>query len=66
MKAQTTQKGRVRKLLGSRKWIPASQINKVAGSPHGTRRARELRAEGWEIKTRRTGRETEYRVTAKA
>lgn len=66
MQTETTQKGKVRKLLGSRKWIPASQINKVAGSPHGTRRARELRTDGWELKTRRIGSETEYRVTAKA
>ncbi len=58
----TTQKDRVRKLLKSRKWITASKINEVAGSNHGTRRARELRNEGFVLKTRRTPEGTQYRI----
>lgn len=66
MTTQTTQLDRVETLLGSRRWIPVSQINEVAGSEHGTRRARELRTKrGWKLKTRRIGSETQYRVIDK-
>ena len=40
-------------LVGNPKtWINTSTINEIGG-PGGTRRVRELRAEGWSIKTRR-------------
>lgn len=57
-----TQKEAVRKLLKGRKWTTASAINRVAGSESGTRRARELREEGFQLKTRNNGIETEYRI----
>lgn len=60
-----TQREAVKKLLKSRKWTTASKINKVAGSTSGTRRARELREEGFVLKTRNNGIETEYRIADK-
>lgn len=57
-----TQKDRVRKLLRSRKWTTSTAINRAAGSESGTRRARELRNEGFLLKTRNNGTETEYRI----
>jgi hypothetical protein len=61
-----TQKEAVRKLLKSRKWTTTTAINRAAGSESGTRRARELREEGFILKTRNTGSETEYRIAGKA
>lgn len=60
-----TQKDEVRNLLKSRKWFTSTEINRAAGSPYGTRRARELREEGFVLKTRRTGSTTEYRIAGK-
>lgn len=61
-------KDAVRKLLKSRRWYTTDEINKAAKSEHGTRRARELRSEGFEIKTRFNPDKgkTEYRVTGRA
>lgn len=61
-----TQKDKVRKLLKGRKWVTASRINEVAGSNYGTRRARELREEGFYLKTRTTNGKTEYRISGVA
>lgn len=60
-----TQKERVKDLLKSRKWTTATAINRVAGSESGTRRARELREDGFELKTRNLSGETEYRIAGK-
>lgn len=57
-----TQKEKVYGILKSRKWTTASAINSAAGSDSGTRRARELRADGYTIKTRNLTGETEYRI----
>lgn len=57
-----TQKERVHSLLKSRKWTTATAINRAAGSENGTRRARELRTDGFILKTRNNGIETEYRI----
>lgn len=57
-----TQKEKVYGVLKSRKWTPASKINDAAGSPYGTRRARELREDGYTLKTRNLTGETEYRI----
>lgn len=58
----TTQKSKVYDLLKSRRWTTASAINDAAGSESGTRRARELRTDGYTIKTRNLTGETEYRI----
>lgn len=60
-----TQKESVYNILKSRRWIPAGDINNVAGSESGVRRARELRQDGYEIKTRRSDGETEYRLVGR-
>ena len=62
-KKASTSKTRVRNLLKDRRWHTASEIDRVAGTPHGTRRARELRQLGYTVKTRRISGKTEYRVS---
>lgn len=57
-----TQKQKVYDLLKSRRWKTATEINNAAGSESGTRRARELRTDGYNLKTRNNGAETEYRI----
>lgn len=57
-----TKKEAVYGILKSKKWIPASKINEAANSPYGTRRARELREDGYTLKTRNLTGETEYRI----
>lgn len=56
-------KDKVRALLRSRKWYTSTEINNVAGTPSGTRRAREMRQDGYTVKTRRINGKTEYRVS---
>lgn len=50
----TTNKGAVAQLLveTAKTWIASSTVQ-IVGGPGGTRRLRELRSEGWSIKTRR-------------
>lgn len=50
----TTYKGRVAEYLveNAKTWIDSAIFTEVGGL-NGTRRLRELRAEGWSIKTRR-------------
>lgn len=61
-----TQKEAVYSILKSRRWIPASEIMAVAGSESGLRRTRELRQDGYEIRTRRTNGEFEYRLVGRS
>lgn len=57
-----TQKEKVYGVLRTRKWTSSTKINEAAGSQYGTRRARELRDEGFTLKTRNLTGETEYRI----
>lgn len=63
-----TKKDRVKQLLKSRRWYTSTEIDQVAGGApeSGIRAARRLREEGYELKTRRTGDETEYRIAGRA
>lgn len=60
-----TQKEKVFDLLKTRTWVPAAKINKTVGTEHGTRTARRLREDGYILKTRRAGKQTEYRIAGK-
>jgi hypothetical protein len=68
--ARMTQKEKAYNLLKSRKWTPMTKVIEVTGSLHGDRRVRELRADGYEIKTRKGNAanraDTEYRLVGKA
>lgn len=50
-------------ILRSRRWITSVTIEDTAG-PSGLRRLRELRSEGYEIKSRRGEDGFEYRLTS--
>lgn len=60
---QLTRKELVLKLLQSREWTSTMEINEVGGS-EGTKRVRELRAQGYPILTRprEKGSQWEYRL----
>ena len=45
-----------------KQWLDTNTINEVAGKG-GTARLRELRADGWPIKTQRTGNKFSYQLT---
>lgn len=61
-----TRKQRVFNVLKSLKWIPGYELTTVeVGGTEGLRRVRELRAEGYNIKVRRTDEGTfEYRMVS--
>lgn len=60
-----TQKSRLAQFLvaNAKTPITTSTLNTVAGSAEGTRRIRELRAEGWPINVTREGRSFYYTLT---
>lgn len=65
----TTARERVYNLLRSRRWTAGYDITSPqVGGSEGLRRLRELRSQGWEIKSRRMehGNSHEYRLVGKA
>lgn len=59
-----TIKQSVEKLIRSRRWISSDEIREIGGTS-ALRRLRELRADGYEIATRRQDGTYQYRMTAR-
>ena len=60
-----TKKEAVYNILKSRRWITRDELVGAAGES-GLRRARELREDGYEIKTRRSADGYEYRLVGRS